>query len=167
VPRCVTDHAGELTIDPDSQLKRDIGMKLSVIARLLRNDFDRRVSEHSLTRSKWTVIAVVARRPGVSQRVIAETLEMSEASAGRIVDRLCNEGLLERRAKQDDRRAFSIHLTPAAKPVLETLSEIAQISEERVFRGLSVEQLTTLRDMLETLAANINAPVTHEKGADG
>ena len=152
--------AGEPTIDEIGQIKRDIGLKLSVIARQLRSDFDRRVAEISLTRSKWTVIAVVARLPGASQRVIAEVLEMSEASAGRLVDKLCNEGLLERRPKEDDRRAFSIHLTPAAQPLLDKLGEIARISEEQVFRGLSIEQLTVLRDTLDTLAANINAPWT-------
>ncbi len=149
--------SGELTIDAISQSKRDIGLRLSVVARLLRNDFDRRAAETSLTRSKWTVIAVVARRPGVSQRVIAETLEMSEASAGRLVDRLCNEGLLERRPKPEDRRAFSIYLTDAATPVLEKLSELARLAEEQVFRGLSVEQLTNLRDTLDIMAANLNA----------
>jgi MarR family transcriptional regulator for hemolysin len=160
VPRCHEDGVGELTIDEIGQIKRDIGLKLSVVARLLRNDFDRRVAEIALTRSKWTVIAVVARLPGASQRVIAEVLEMSEASAGRLVDKLCNEGLLERRAREDDRRAFSIHLTPAAQPLLDKLGEIAQIAERQVFQGLGVEQLRQLRDTLDTLAANLNAPWT-------
>ncbi len=151
--------AGEPTIDEIGQIKRDIGLKLSVIARQLRSDFDRRVAEISLTRSKWTVIAVVARLPGASQRVIAEVLEMSEASAGRLVDKLCNEGLLERRPKADDRRAFSIHLTPAAQPLLDKLGEIARVSEQRVFRGLSVDQLNLLRDALDQVAANLNAAV--------
>ena len=151
------EEAEERTIDLISQTKRSIGLKLAVVARLMRNDFDRRVSEISLTRSKWTVIAVVARRPGASQRVIAEVLEMSEASAGRLVDRLCQEGLLERRPCEDDRRAFSIHLTPAATPVLEKLGEIAQLSEERVFHGLTGDQLTVLRETLDILAANLGA----------
>ena len=166
---CVTENTGELIIDEISQIKRDIGLKLSVIARQLRSDFDRRVAEIALTRSKWTVIAVVARRPGASQRVIAEVLEMSEASAGRLVDKLCNEGLLERRSKADDRRAFSIHLTAAAQPLLDKLSQIARVSEDNAFRGLSVEQLQGLRDTLDQLASNLNATIPnieHEKGAD-
>jgi MarR family transcriptional regulator for hemolysin len=169
VPVCLTKQAGELIIDEISQIRRDIGLKLSVIARHLRSDFDRRVAEISLTRSKWTVIAVVARRPGANQRVIAEVLEMSEASAGRLIDKLCNEGLLERRPKADDRRAFSIHLTPAAEPLLNKLSAIARTSEEDAFRGLSAEQLTVLRDTLDQLAANLNATIPQieqQKGAE-
>jgi DNA-binding MarR family transcriptional regulator len=91
--------------------------------------------------------------------VIAEALEMSEVSAGRLVDRLCAEGLLERRPRADDRRAFSIHLTDAATPVLEKLAETARIAEEQVFRGFNAEQLAMMRDMLDKLAGNINAPV--------
>ena len=77
-----------------SDLKRSIGLRLTVLARLLRNRFDREVSSLHVTRAQWTMIAAVARSPGASQRSIAEALEMSEASAGRLIDRLCAEGLL-------------------------------------------------------------------------
>ena len=67
--------------------------------------FDREVAGLHVTRSQWTMIAVVARSPGATQRTIAEALEMSEASAGRLIDRLCADGLLERHERYDDRRA--------------------------------------------------------------
>src|SRR4051794_28758461 len=89
--------------DDDSQLKQQIAIRISVLARLLRSDFDRGLSDMSITRSQWGLIAVVASRPGSSQRMISEVLEMSEASAGRLIDRLCADGLLERRARDDDR----------------------------------------------------------------
>src|ERR1700712_1435668 len=82
-----------------SQTKQEIAVRISVLARLLRSDFDRRLSDMNITRSQWGLIAVVARRPGSTQRSIAEILEMSEASAGRLIDRLCADGLLERRER--------------------------------------------------------------------
>jgi len=127
-----------------------------VLARLLRSNFDRQVAGLNVTRSKWAMIAVVARNPGATQRHIAEALEMSEASAGRLIDRLCAEGLLERRERDDDRRARAVYLTPAAEPLLDQLATVAKASEERLFRGFSEEELDQLGDFLDRLYENVS-----------
>ena len=138
------------------ELRRDIGVQLAVVARKMRNDFDRHVGQIGLTRSQWTMIAVVARRPGATQRQIADVLEMSEASAGRLVDKLVNEGLLARTDRADDRRARAVNLTEAANPLLEQMHEFARSREDRFFKGISAEELAQLRELLGKLHANIN-----------
>ena len=131
-----------------------------MLARLLRSDFDRRLSDMSITRSQWGLIAVVARRPGATQRSIAEILEMSEASAGRLIDRLCAEGLLERRERDDDRRARAVYVTPEAEPLLARAAEVAQENSERIFQGLSDADLEQLGRSLGVIYDNLaaNAP---------
>ena len=135
--------------------KRDISLRLSVLARILRNNFDRQVSALNVTRSQWAMIAVVAHQPGATQRMIADALEMSEASAGRLIDRLCTEGLLDRRARDDDRRARAVYLTDAAKPLLEKLSIIAASNEDRLFRDFSEAELETLKSLLDRVYGNV------------
>ncbi len=137
--------------------KRDLSRKLTVVARHLRNRFDQSVTKLGVTRSQWTLIAVVASRPGLTQRTIAEVLEISEAAAGRLIDRLCAEDLLERKARSDDRRAYSVFLTDAAAPYLETLGTIAQRNEEETFSGLSEEQLEQLDAILSIVYNNVAA----------
>jgi DNA-binding MarR family transcriptional regulator len=127
-----------------------------VLARLLRNNFDRKVASLNVTRSKWAMIAVVSRHPGAMQRHIAEALEMSEASAGRLIDRLSGEGLLERRARDDDRRARAIFLTPTAEPLVEQLAAIAKASEEQLFKEFSEKELDQLGDFMDRLYANVS-----------
>lgn len=146
---------GGRAIDSDKETKRDIGLRLSVLARLLRGNFDREVAELNVTRSQWAMIAAVSRMPGGTQRVIAETLEMSEASAGRLIDRLCADGLLERRERDGDRRARAIYLTEAAEPLLAKLADYARVNEKKLFRGFSPEELDQLEDYLDRLSANI------------
>ena len=109
----------------------------------------------NVTRSQWSMIAVVARYPGATQRMIAEALEMSEASAGRLIDRLCVDGLLERRDRDDDRRARAVYLTAAAEPLLAKLADIAKDAEERMFSGFSEQELEQLQNFLGRLYANI------------
>ncbi|MFA7602723.1 MAG: MarR family transcriptional regulator [Novosphingobium sp.] len=135
--------------------RRTIGLRLTVLARLLRSNFDRHVAGLHVTRSQWAMIAVVARRPGATQRMIAEALEMSEASAGRLIDRLCADGLLERRDRDDDRRARAVYLTEAAEPLLEKLATIARETEESMFMGFSDEDLDRMQDYVDRIYANV------------
>lgn len=145
-----------MTIEPGTASTRNLGLRLSVVARMLRQDFDRQVAGISVTRSQWVMIAAVARQPGASQRQIAELLEISEASAGRLVDRLCAEKLLERRACKDDRRARLVFVTDAALPLLDQLGAIAKSSEERIFGNFSDSELETFTCLLDKLYANLS-----------
>jgi len=146
--------AESLFSDQVNQTRRNITIRLSVLARLLRNNFDREVAALGVTRSQWAMIAVVGHTPGATQRVIAEALEMSEASAGRLIDRLCGEGLLERRERNDDRRARAIYLTEKTEPLLVKLAEIARMGEQRLFAGLTDEDLSRLELYLDRIYAN-------------
>jgi MarR family transcriptional regulator, transcriptional regulator for hemolysin len=122
----------------------------------MRNDFDRALSEAGITRSQWGMIVVVARHPGATQRTIAEALEMSEASAGRLIDRLCCEGLLERRERDDDRRARAVYLTAAAEPLLNQSAEIARDFTRAIFAGMDRAELDRLQNLLGRLYDNLN-----------
>ncbi|MDP3675728.1 MAG: MarR family transcriptional regulator [Novosphingobium sp.] len=144
-------------IETPRSLQRDISLKLTVVARQLRKSFDKRIEAVGVTRSRWTAIAVVASHPGATQRTIAETLDMSEAAAGRLVDRLCHEGLLERRAKADDKRARCVFVTSAARPILEQLGAIASEQEAKIFRGLTEAELVELDRLLGAIYSNIGA----------
>jgi MarR family transcriptional regulator for hemolysin len=143
------------TVDSKNELRRNIGLKLTVLGRLTRRDFDRHVGDVGMTRSQWSLIAVVARFPGASQRKIADLLEMSEASAGRLIDRLEADGVIERRSHEGDRRARMVFLTPKADPLIERMSAFAKVREARLFRGIGDEQLVQLSDLLDLIYTNL------------
>ena len=136
-------------------LKREISLKLTVIARVMRNRFDMSVTPNGITRSQWTLIALVANRPGASQRTIAERLEMTAAAAGRLIERLCSDGLLERRQDTKDKRAWRVYLTPAAEPMLALLANMGRAIETRTFAGLSHQEIGQLAILLDKLHSNL------------
>jgi MarR family transcriptional regulator for hemolysin len=137
--------------------KRSVGLKLSIIARQLRMSFDQTVERNGVTRAKWTLIAAVAHNPGATQRMIAAALEVREITAGRLIDRLCEEGYLKRRENPNDRRAYCVYLTPAAQPVLDKLDELARSHEKEVFAGMDEEDIERLDELLDTVARNVSA----------
>lgn len=148
---------GHIADEPTDQ-RREIGLRLNVLARILRNGFDRQVASLGITRSQWQMIVVAARSPGVTQRAIAEALEISEASAGRLIDRLCADGMLERRERDDDRRARAVYVTPKSEPLLLKLGEIAERGEATLFRNFSQDELDRLEDYLGRLYHNATHP---------
>ncbi len=134
---------------------RSVALKLSVVARQLRVSFDQSAETCDLTRAQWTLIAVVARNPGATQRTVAEALEVREITAGRLVDRLCDEGYLRRDANPSDRRAYCVHLTAAAEPLLAKLDDLARLHEARIFSGFESEALEKLDSLLDRVAQNL------------
>jgi DNA-binding MarR family transcriptional regulator len=152
----LTGRLGEALSDGEISTRRQVGLRMTVISRLQRNNFDRKVAVLNVTRSQWAMIAVVSRYPGSTQRTIAEYLEMSEASAGRLIDRLCAEGLLERLDRADDRRARAVYLTDAARPLLDQLGKIADEGEEKMFHGFSDSEVEQLRDYMNRIYDNVS-----------
>ena len=121
----------------------------------MRKAFDQNVGAMGITRSRWVLIATVSRRPGATQKTIAEALDMTEASVGRLIDRLCTEGVLERRPKEDDRRAYCIFLTEKALPMLAQLAELGAINETKALAGFNADDLAQLSDLLDRVYANV------------
>ena len=146
----------ELEIPPDS-VRRAVGIKLAIIARQLRHRFDERIDKMGMTRAKWILIAAAARLPGATQRMIASQLEVTDVTAGRLIDRVCADGLLERRENPLDRRAYCVHLTPAAQPILEQLAEAAEGFETETFADIDEDDLVRLDELLAKIARNLGA----------
>jgi DNA-binding MarR family transcriptional regulator len=144
------------TITAPRNRRRAVALRLSVVARQLRVTFDQSAEASGLTRAQWHLIAVVARRPGATQRTIAEALEVREITAGRLVDRLCEEGYLRRDENPSDRRAYSVYLTPAAQPLLDRLDALAKIHEEWIFGNFEPEELEKLDELLDRISRNLS-----------
>jgi MarR family transcriptional regulator, transcriptional regulator for hemolysin len=146
----------EPIFDTSKNKRRSVGLKLSLIARQLRLSFDQSVELKGLTRAKWTLIAAVSRNPGATQRLIAQCLEVSEITAGRLIDRLCEEGYLQRTESLTDRRAYRLFLAAGAQPVLDQLDEVARCHEARIFAGFGREDVDKLDELLDLIARNLS-----------
>lgn len=153
---------GASAISESDVRKRNIGRKLTVISRQLWQQFDNNVQSTGVSRAKWGLIAAVSRNPGTTQRAIAAMLQVTEVTAGRMIDRLCEDGLLERRENPQDRRGYCVYLTPAAKPLLDRIGEAAAVYEAHAFAGMTDEDLERLETLLDIIARNIAVPTRSE-----
>jgi DNA-binding MarR family transcriptional regulator len=136
---------------------RTLGFLLHDAARLLRKRFEQKARAHgsNLTRAQWSVLAHLNRQEGVNQATLADTLDVEPITVARLVDKLEQLGLVERRADPTDRRVRRLYLQPAAEPLLAEMREIGAAAREEAMRGLSPEQREQLIEMLLTVKTNL------------
>jgi len=140
---------------PKAFVEREIGFNISDVARLLRTYVDQHAREYGMTRAQWAALARVERSEGLKQTELAEILDLQPITLTRLVDRLCDSGLMERRADPDDRRAKRLYLTPAAQPVLEAMSRLGRNIMETVLTGLEPAARELLAAHLLTMKSNL------------
>ena len=78
-------------------LKRQLIAQLVESSRLLRNYIDNRAKGRGTTRAQWIVLFRLRQQEGLSQVDLADVLELQPISLVRLLDRLVEHGLLERR----------------------------------------------------------------------
>ena len=145
----------EAEAQPGSE--RNFGFLVHDVSRLIKRRFDRRARQTGLpiTRSQAAVVLYVARNEGVSQSEVATWLDMEPIALVRMLDKLHEEGLVERRAHPTDRRIRTLWLTPAARPVIERILTINQAIREEAFAGMAAHARDTVIDILDGIKDNL------------
>lgn len=134
-------------------------------ARSLRRAFDRRAATLGVTRAQWRVLAWLAREEDIRQVDLAERLDVEPITLCRMVDRLADAGLVERRRDAADRRAWRLHLTQRAHPVVEQLGALANAMVRDALRGVSADERARFEAVLERIGANLANPTDEEQAA--
>ena len=108
---------------------------------MLKTYADQRARQFGISRAQWAVLIRIDRSEGLKQSELAEALDLQPISLTRLLDRLADNGLIERRADPNDRRANRLYLKPAAKPLLGRLSELGADMMETVLEGLDAKSV--------------------------
>jgi MarR family transcriptional regulator for hemolysin len=153
---------------PQQPVKREFAFTIMDVARLLKTYADQRARQFGISRAQWAVLIRIDRSEGLKQSELADMLDLQPITLTRLLDRLADNGLIERRADPNDRRANRLYLKPAAKPLLDRLAELGADMMETVLDGLSqtsiertLKELGLVKDNLRSAIAN-NANQPHE-----
>ena len=149
---------------PTVSSRREFAFIINDVARLLRTYADHRAAQFGMTRAQWAVLVRLDRSEGLNQSELADTLDLQPITLTRLLDKLCDSGLIERRPDPDDRRAKRLFLTPAARPLLKQLAGLGEETMNSATEGLSqddiermVSELVTVKDNLRRLIQQRNA----------
>jgi len=147
--------------------RREILFELVDVARALRTYIDQRAREHGMTRAQWAVLARLERDEGMMQTEMAEALEIQPISLVRLVDRLCEQGLVERRRHPTDRRANCLYLTEPGRVRLLEMAPLRREISGNVLASFSERDVAELLNRLVSLKANIRRAAAHRSAQAG
>ena len=136
--------------------ERNFGFLLHDVARLMRKRFEQNARGGlRLTRSQCSVLAHLSRHEGIQQGGLAEILEIEPITLTRLLDRLEEAGLVERRAHPKDRRIRLLHLTDKAHPLIGEIFSIGAATRGESLEGVAEADREHLFAILSTMKANL------------
>ena len=128
---------------------------LGEVQRLVRAYADKAAARYGITRAQWAVLAKVERAEGLKQTELAEQMEMQPITLTRLIDRLCDNGWIERRSDDSDRRVNRLYLRKAARPLLGKLGGLRSELTATALEGISPSDAQRLLTQLETIKENV------------
>ena len=142
--------------------RREFAFLINDVARLLRTLADQRARQFGMTRAQWAVLARLEHAEGLKQTELAEMLDLQPITLTRLVDRLCANGLIERRADPSDRRVKRLYLTAAARPLMDRLAELGADMMATVLDGFSLATIERMTLELSLAKENLKGAIANK-----
>ena len=150
---------------PPRSLNREFAFILNDVSRMLRTYADQKGAQFGITRARWVVLARLDRFEGLKQSELAEMMDLQPISLTRLLDRLCESGLIERRPDPTDRRAKRLFLTAAARTLLEQLSELGEKMMATTLAGIDRESVEQMVGQLAIAKENLRQAIADRSSA--
>jgi MarR family transcriptional regulator for hemolysin len=132
------------------------GMQLAHMSRGWRAELDRRLAELGLSQARWLVLLHLARYENPpTQRELAQSVGVEGPTLARLLDSLEGQGLVQRQAVLEDRRAKKIVLCDTARPLIQQIEAIATALRVELFAGIDEEELRVCMRVHMRILANL------------
>ena len=116
-------------------METTIGRLLFLAHRSVHDELDRRLSEHGASLWNWVLLKEAANADGASQRQLAQHMRIEPPTLVGHLDKLAEQGLVERRPDPDDRRVVRVVITPTGRARLAELHAIVHELDDEL-RGI-------------------------------
>ncbi|OHV12325.1 transcriptional regulator SlyA [Kushneria phosphatilytica] len=130
-------------------------LKLSRVPRVWRAIIDQRLAPLGMTQTRWVTLYHLRRHgDGQAQCDLARTIGVEAPSLVRTLDQLSQQGLIERRSCDEDRRTKLVYLTEQATPLLERIEVVVNEARTAMLRDITDEEQTQLEALLDRIEQN-------------
>jgi DNA-binding MarR family transcriptional regulator len=136
-------------------LKNDLLIMLYDVARHMRTYADAEAQSLGVTRAQLIILGRLERHPDLSQSELAAIAEVAPMTIARLVDRLEELGLVERRVDPKDRRLWRLRLTPAAAPTVREIKRLRARVHGALTKGIDPAVLEAMALGLRQMKDNV------------
>jgi DNA-binding MarR family transcriptional regulator len=133
-----------------------IGTTIHKVAQLIQRRIDDTIRDTGFTRLSWVAAAYLNDTPQLSIGDLAARLEVGNATAGQLVDRMVKRGWLERSPSPNDRRSQLVAPNRKARAALRKLHPRRAALEDEVLQDLSPDERQLLLVLLERIRVRLS-----------
>ncbi len=135
-----------------------IGPLLHAVAKSWREELDRRLRPLGLTRVQWQALLLVSRAPrGLTQRELADALDIGAPATVALVDRMERDGLVARAPVPGDRRRNAVRATASSRRLFARIEAAARELRGEIFGGMTTAEVLTLQRLLTRAKERVQA----------
>lgn len=141
----------------DLEMLRELSLaeRLGRLHRLWRTVADLELAPLGLTHPRWTALWKLCQLGGhLSQKTLAEALEIELPSLMRTLGQLEEQALIARHCCSQDKRARIVTLTPAGKALLDQIEDRIIGVRRELLTGISQQELAQFEDIVHRISAN-------------
>ena len=131
--------------------------KAQIIKKLYSNVFERIALEHNITANEVMILTFL--KDDFDQDMatdIVNNLMISKSHVSLSVNNLEKAGYIEKRQDINDKKKVHLEITENAKPILDEIENEQNKLYEVIFKGISQEEIETLKLILQKMCNNIN-----------
>ena len=137
----------------------ELGLILFGTARAWRTRLDQRLRPLGLSQGKWRTLMHLSQGGNrLTQKEIAERMGIEGATLAGLLDRLENDGWVERRDSAQDRRCKTVHLQRRSKSVLDKIFNAAHDLRAELIEDISRRDLETCIRVLSKIRQRAERP---------
>ncbi|QUH21713.1 MarR family transcriptional regulator [Alkaliphilus sp. B6464] len=116
-----------------------------------------------VTRVQWIALYYLGKEEVISQKELAEKMNIKESSVARLLDRMERDGLVERVKNENDKRVTNVRLTDKGKQYRIKLLPEGEEFEKLLYKNISDEEMKIFTTVLSKMVSNINENINNKK----
>ncbi|MGN6650652.1 MarR family winged helix-turn-helix transcriptional regulator [Trinickia sp.] len=157
----------EMRTGTDSHMSLRLWLRLLTTTNLVQTELRRRLrTEFDTTLPRFDFMAQLERHPeGLKMSEISRRLMVTGGNVTGLTDQLEKEGLVARDVDPNDRRAFTVRLTPAGRTLFDKMARAHEGWVIELFSGLSMDDKSKMHQRLGKLKTHLLDSIKVSQGS--
>ncbi len=118
-----------------------------------------------LTPAQWKVILALNITDGLTQKDLAEKIFLDGSTLVPVIDKMEQNGMVERKADSKDRRVNRIFLTKQSEATVDSIIMIILQLRKTIYNGVSESEIDLIRNILKTIIKNSETAISEIKSS--
>ncbi|RXK00217.1 MarR family transcriptional regulator [Arcobacter sp. CECT 8986] len=131
------------------------GVLVANIRNHLKNNLEKDLQEYDISPAQSIIIRRLCEKDNLTQKELAKDTYFKQSSLTLLIDKLEQKGLVERKNKKNDRRAYLICITQKGKNLEKIIKDAGKKVEDEALQGIDEETQELMIQTLKKVYSNL------------